>query len=120
MEYFRTRGKSFQQLKTITTLEQNQAASRGGPRFQVGDGNHTYEISGKALRNLFPSGLLPSPYFTARLDDGHLVFDGRGHGHGVGLCQWGARGQALDGRSTPQIIESYYPGVSLVTLDLQH
>ncbi|MEO1998634.1 MAG: SpoIID/LytB domain-containing protein [Planctomycetaceae bacterium] len=119
-EYFRTRGKSFQQLKTITSLDQIPDQSRGRMRFQVGDGNHTYEIDGRALRSLFPSGLLPSPYFTARLDDGHVVFDGRGHGHGVGLCQWGARGQALAGRSAPQIIESYYPGVSLVTLDLQH
>jgi stage II sporulation protein D len=41
------------------------------------------------------------------------VFSGSGWGHGVGLCQWGARGAALKGYNYRQILSHYYPGVDL-------
>jgi len=40
---------------------------------------------------------------------------GTGYGHGVGLSQWGALGQAREGRSTAQILSHYYPGTTLET-----
>lgn len=42
-----------------------------------------------------------------------FVFDGRGWGHGVGLCQTGAAGMARAGRSFEGIIKTYYPGVEI-------
>jgi stage II sporulation protein D len=39
-----------------------------------------------------------------------LVFEGRGRGHGVGLCQAGARGYAAAGWSAERILDHYYPG----------
>lgn len=45
-----------------------------------------------------------------------LVVEGRGSGHGVGLCQWGARGFALSGSSWQQILATYYPSASLAKL----
>jgi stage II sporulation protein D len=41
---------------------------------------------------------------------------GRGWGHGVGLCQVGAFGLALEGSTYQQILAHYYPGTSLVPL----
>ena len=38
---------------------------------------------------------------------------GRGLGHGVGLCQWGAQGKALRGWSHEQILSFYYPQAKL-------
>jgi stage II sporulation protein D len=43
----------------------------------------------------------------------HFVFTGRGWGHGVGLCQVGAYGMALRGKSYEQILNHYYTGISL-------
>jgi stage II sporulation protein D len=43
----------------------------------------------------------------------HLVADGMGAGHGVGLCQWGAVGRARAGQRYEQILAAYYPGTSL-------
>jgi SpoIID/LytB domain protein len=40
-----------------------------------------------------------------------LVLDGTGYGHGVGLSQWGAEYMARTGRSTDQILATFYPGV---------
>jgi stage II sporulation protein D len=39
--------------------------------------------------------------------------DGRGFGHGVGLCQWGAQAKARNGWSAEQILAFYYPGAKL-------
>jgi stage II sporulation protein D len=42
-----------------------------------------------------------------------FLFEGRGSGHGVGLCQAGAARMGEDGRSYRQILEFYYPGTKL-------
>ena len=42
-----------------------------------------------------------------------LVFEGRGSGHGVGLCQAGADRMGVDGRSYRDILAFYYPGTTL-------
>lgn len=44
-------------------------------------------------------------------------FVGRGFGHGVGLCQWGARNQAEKGRSYRKILGYYFPDSSIVRHD---
>ena len=38
---------------------------------------------------------------------------GRGFGHGVGLCQWGAKGMAEQGFTSSQILAHYYPDATL-------
>ncbi len=42
-----------------------------------------------------------------------LHIEGRGLGHGVGLCQWGARGYALAGGSAQEILSFYFVGTSI-------
>ena len=38
-----------------------------------------------------------------------FIFIGSGYGHGVGLSQYGAKGQALEGRSAVEILNYYFP-----------
>ena len=40
-------------------------------------------------------------------------FFGSGYGHGVGMSQIGARGQALEGKTAVEILNYYYPGTSV-------
>ena len=42
-----------------------------------------------------------------------FVIDGRGWGHGVGLCQVGAFGMAQAGSTFEEILKHYYTGISL-------
>ncbi len=49
--------------------------------------------------------------------DRHWIFYGRGWGHGVGLCQTGAYGMALEGATFDQILKHYYPGIQLTKLE---
>jgi stage II sporulation protein D len=58
---------------------------------------------------------IKSAYFVVAPDPqvGEIKFIGHGLGHGVGLCQWGARGMALKGKTYPQILQHYFPGTQL-------
>lgn len=50
---------------------------------------------------------------VAQKGDG-IVLTGRGFGHGVGMCQWGAKVQAEDrGTGYRRILDHYFPGTSL-------
>jgi stage II sporulation protein D len=42
-----------------------------------------------------------------------VVFEGRGYGHGVGLCQAGAAARARAGHTYRQILGFYYPGTTV-------
>jgi stage II sporulation protein D len=43
------------------------------------------------------------------LKDEFLFVAGKGFGHGVGLCQYGARQMARDGKTAQEILNYYYP-----------
>ena len=45
------------------------------------------------------------------------IFYGRGWGHGLGMCQTGAYGMALEGATFRQVLEHYYPGATLQRVD---
>ena len=45
------------------------------------------------------------------------IFYGRGWGHGLGMCQTGAYGMALEGTPFQQILQHYYPGMTLQRVD---
>ncbi len=77
-------------------------------------------IAGGAYKNILVIGAetMKSTLFTARVNPDEqpsVEFNGRGSGHGVGMSQWGARGQALLGRSYLDILRFYYTGVSVET-----
>ncbi|MCL2336730.1 MAG: stage II sporulation protein D [Firmicutes bacterium] len=59
---------------------------------------------------------LRSTNFTARLDHGEITFTTVGYGHGVGMCQYGAKGLAEHGQNYAQIIKHYYTGVEISKL----
>jgi len=70
-------------------------------------------VSGRDLRSALG---LPSTNFSWHWADGQITFSSRGHGHGVGLCQYGADGLAGAGRTFREIIAHYYSGVAVVTV----
>lgn len=52
---------------------------------------------------------IKSTRFTIRRSGVKTVFEGNGLGHGMGMCQWGAKGMADKGRSFREILEHYFP-----------
>ena len=51
-----------------------------------------------------------SDRYEVRRSGGRVVFQGRGSGHGAGLCQLGADRMGTEGRSYREILAFYYPG----------
>jgi len=111
-------------------LRSLRIAGRAGDRvewLEVATTRGTYRVRGDAIRWLFGSGRpgptgLRSTSFTLSVEADRTglprayLFRGTGHGHGIGLCQWGARGRAELGQTAADILAAYYPGAEVVDL----
>ena len=53
--------------------------------------------------------LRSTAFEVTRLGSGVFRFEGRGNGHGVGMCQWGAKEMGEQGTHHVQILSHYYP-----------
>jgi len=81
-------------------------------------------IPGPDVRGILrpaPDRMLQSTLFSVSVTKrgdavSRLVVDGRGSGHGVGFCQWGAIGRARAGQRYEQILETYFPGTKVERL----
>gem|GEM_PF-3030636 len=67
-------------------------------------------------RNWLGPAQLKSTLFTLSIDGRTVKFKGRGSGHGVGLCQWGAKRMGELGFTRDQILAHYYPGVKIARI----
>lgn len=81
---------------------------------QVISGNQQATIDTDSLRSHLGYTRLKSAKFDWRHEKGRVRFEGVGNGHGVGMCQWGARFLAQQGKNYREILAHYYPGTSLV------
>jgi stage II sporulation protein D len=82
-----------------------------------GASGETGVVSASALRFGIGRALgwdeVRSDAFDIAVRNGALIFDGRGHGHGVGLCQTGAAEMAAEGKSSREILAFYFPGTEV-------
>jgi stage II sporulation protein D len=70
-------------------------------------------LTGDQFRKAVGYNVIKSTNFTVKVENGEAGFSGLGNGHGVGLCQWGAKQRALDGFGYAEILSYYYPGTAL-------
>jgi stage II sporulation protein D len=77
-------------------------------------GGRSCEIRTPDFRARLGYGVVKSTLLrTVTLERGAVAIEGNGNGHGVGMCQWGARGMAASGASARDIIGFYFPATSL-------
>ena len=88
-----------------------------GARVLRGQAAGTAEVSSRGCRMAVGPSRVRSTRFTVSLEGDRLVIRGGGWGHGVGLCQMGARGMAIEGKSGEEILHHYYPGATLARLN---
>lgn len=126
--------KRYKWVKTIPVAEVEQALARGGyvsgslqdvlvastaqggwvDVVEVVSTGARTRIAGNVFRRLLGTSDFYSAKFEIRRSGDEFVIQGRGFGHGVGMCQWGAYGLARHGRNYAEILKYYYPGVELV------
>jgi stage II sporulation protein D len=63
--------------------------------------------------------MVPSNNFKMRVSGTEVILEGVGQGHGVGLCQRGARGMAEQGADFRKIIDHYFPNTNLAHIPPQ-
>ena len=73
----------------------------------------TKEYSATLLREILN---LRSTRISWNINGDKITFTTKGYGHGVGLCQYGAKGMAQQGTSYEEILKHYYTGVEIKTM----
>lgn len=73
----------------------------------------TLAYAAVALVALGPAAVLAQPADDPAGDVPIVRIDGKGHGHGVGMSQWGAFTMAQQGSSAAAILAAFYPGTQL-------
>jgi len=75
-----------------------------------------FEIKATELRKLIGYSKLKSTWFEVSMNGKNIVFNGHGYGHGVGMCQWGAKGMAEEGFGYKDILNFYYPKANIARI----
>ncbi|HYW74546.1 MAG TPA: SpoIID/LytB domain-containing protein [Pyrinomonadaceae bacterium] len=113
-------GRSVRGIGAITDLRiAKQGSSRRVIDLEVIGTQGTAHIRGGRIRSAL--GLKEQLFVIDRVyNDGDrvasFIFTGRGWGHGVGMCQFGAYGLAKQGLNVEQILKTYYTGIELTKL----
>jgi stage II sporulation protein D len=107
--------------KITDIREQGRTASGRVAALIVQTGTGNYTLRGNDIRFVLrdPKGAIlnsTSFTFTKETSGGEISsfsVNGRGYGHGIGMCQWGAIGRARAGQNYRTILETYYPGTTI-------
>jgi stage II sporulation protein D len=80
------------------------------------NGSHPVKLYGNNIRFILLTGrnqTLNSNNFEIIKNGREYIFKGKGWGHGVGLCQWGALIQSTQGKDYSSILRYYFPGTEI-------
>ena len=122
----RAKGNELGQLSRVRSIEPKTRNEANRPtRYTItGDNGREYAVAAEELReacNWPVEGLAPITREN-RLHSGDVEISiyandvrvlGRGFGHGVGMCQWCAKGMAESGMDWRSMVEQFYPGVDV-------
>lgn len=101
--------------ETLVNIEIVKRAQGRALRLRMTDqAGQTIEMAAERFRLALGSRVIRSTWFDVSIEEDEVRFEnGRGFGHGVGLCQWGMQGQALKGKQAAQILRFYYPNARI-------
>ena len=109
------RRRSGTDLGRVVSLEPMERGGSGRIMKLKITGTEKTMIVGKELeiRRILSESHLKSSAFEVRYEGDSIILEGKGWGHGAGLCQIGAAVMASKGYTYTQILEHYYPGSCL-------
>lgn len=107
------RGYQIGLIKTIEVTQRNHSGRIKTIKITARDGK-VIQIPGKEFRQVVGPNLLKSNYFDVEMKGYYFDLIGKGWGHGVGMCQWGANFMARERYNFRRILKFYYPGVEIV------
>lgn len=96
------------------TFEITRKTSTGrASRIRISSGGIGLEIRASRFRRTAGYAKVRSLDFAILPAADGWIFSGKGYGHGVGMCQWGANGMAKAGKTHREILQRYYPGTEV-------
>ena len=113
-EILRKDHPDLKEIKDIRVIDKDEAGLV--TKVLVATATKSIYVTGKRMYTLFPS-IISSCYTIKKRGKGY-VFQGRGYGHHMGLCQWGSLGMVEDNWDYKKILQFYYPGTELMQLSL--
>ncbi len=118
----RALGGEFAALGPLERIELREPDRSGRPRTVAFVGaQRTFEMRTPDFRARLGYGVVKSTLLRSiafggadpGTPGGTIVIEGNGNGHGVGMCQWGARQMAAAGASAHEIVAFYFPTTTL-------
>ncbi len=104
-------------VSNISTVKTTYpGAGNHGSRIELVSTDGTKEMNANDFRLLIGPNHLYSTAFHSKNNGKCITFSGRGWGHGVGLCQYGAETMAEKGFKWTDILKHYYPKIELVRM----
>jgi len=104
-------------VRSISSMRVSQKDKAGVVHeVTVKAGKTKVNVSGKKTYSLFKD--IKSYCFSVAQTSGTFVFEGRGYGHHLGLCQWGAREMIRRGQGYTEVLSFYYPSTRLMKLEV--
>ena len=108
--------KEYRQLKKIKQVKVAKTDKAGlVQQVHFKGHNKQFSLTGKKVYSMF-SKKIKSFYFDIALQANKIIFTGKGLGHHLGLCQWGAREMVRQGYNYKSILSFYYPETSFMKL----
>ena len=111
---FKERGVDFGSIENLEVVGRGPSGRAINIRLTTEKG--TIDLNATLIRDAFGVDLIRSTLFEIKKTATGFRIDGKGWGHGVGMCQSGAIGRARAGQNYLQILGVYYRGVELVTV----
>ncbi len=110
-------GKANLNVKKITNIVAEEIGPGGHcSTIKIEHSGGTKRVNANEFRLIVGPKNLRSTAFKVKNNGSSLIFDGRGWGHGVGLCQYGTQGMANSGFKWYDILKHYYPEMDLVKI----
>ena len=103
-------------ISTVAILSKNRSGRVDKIEIKD-DAGTSIVLTGKDFRQMLGPNDVMSTNFNVSTQWGTLSLNGLGWGHGVGMCQWGAYGMARKGKKVDEILQYYYPGSEISTMD---
>jgi stage II sporulation protein D len=116
LKFIQAQGSTALKIKSVRIARRDNSGRALTLRFATDRGSRDAEVT--ELRKRLGTYEFRSTLITRITPvKGGYEFSGRGWGHGVGMCQEGAKFMAQKGRSYMKILHHYYPGATITDYD---
>lgn len=102
-------------IKEISVLDRTKTGRIKNLKITTRDGE-TITISGVRFREIVGPNVIKSNAYNIKMQGYYFDVSGRGWGHGVGMCQWGAYKMSREKYKYTSILNYYYPGAKITKI----